>query len=238
MGSANSNVVMLVVLAPCAQPTFSPVAGTYTGTQTVTISSSTSGAAIYYTTDGSTPTFPVTGTTLLYSTPVSVASSETIKAVATKAGLANSTVGSAAYVINAPVPVTFTIASGDNSTGPFGTGTGEGWASADGPAFPMITNAVGGAISPPEPFFNGNEIGMWCFIGGANTMNFFLRGTFAQNYISKVQWTNRLAALETYLQAAATFNASTYPGYSLWTWPAVLNSPFNNGTNYAITVTP
>jgi Chitobiase/beta-hexosaminidase C-terminal domain len=35
-----------------ATPTFSPAAGTYSSTQTVAISSTTSGATIYYTTDG------------------------------------------------------------------------------------------------------------------------------------------------------------------------------------------
>ena len=39
-----------------ATPTFSPAAGTYAKTQSVTISDATSGAIIYYTRDGSTPT--------------------------------------------------------------------------------------------------------------------------------------------------------------------------------------
>ena len=86
-----------------ATPTFSPVAGTYTGTQTVTISTATSGATLYYTTDGSTPTVFST----LYSGPVSVLVSETLKAIGIKSGLANSAVATAAYTINhaGPAPV-------------------------------------------------------------------------------------------------------------------------------------
>src|SRR4029078_10293410 len=67
-----------VITGKVATPTFSPVAGTYTSAQSVTITSATSGASIYYTTDGTTPT---AGSTL-YSGPVSVAVSETLKAIA------------------------------------------------------------------------------------------------------------------------------------------------------------
>jgi Chitobiase/beta-hexosaminidase C-terminal domain len=88
------------VLPTQATPTFSPVAGTYTGTQSVTITSA--GAdTIYFTTDGSTPTTSST----VYSGPVSVAVSETLKALAVKAGFNNSAIGSAAYVINAAPPL-------------------------------------------------------------------------------------------------------------------------------------
>lgn len=85
--------------APAAAiPTFSPVAGTYTSTQSVAITTTTSGAAIRYTTDGSTPTVSST----LYSSPVNVASSLTIKAITTKSGMNNSSVATAAYTINIP----------------------------------------------------------------------------------------------------------------------------------------
>ncbi len=45
-----------VITGTVATPTFSVAAGTYTSGQSVTLSSSTAGATIYYTTDGSTPT--------------------------------------------------------------------------------------------------------------------------------------------------------------------------------------
>jgi hypothetical protein len=78
-------------------PSFSPVGGTYTSTQTVTISSSTGGASIRYTTDGSTPS-ETAGT--LYSGPVSVSSSETLTAIAFESGFTDSAVSSASYTIN------------------------------------------------------------------------------------------------------------------------------------------
>ena len=80
-----------------AAPTFSPPAGTYSGTQSVTISSATSGASIRYTTDGSSPT-STSGT--LYAGPVSVPSTTTLRAIAYKSGMDDSAVSSAAYTIS------------------------------------------------------------------------------------------------------------------------------------------
>ncbi len=79
-------------------PTFNPVAGSFTAAQSVTISSDTVGAAIYYTTDGSNPV-PGVGTTKLYGGPVTVGSTETVKAVAAGSGLTTSPVASATYTI-------------------------------------------------------------------------------------------------------------------------------------------
>ena len=86
-------------------PTFSPAAGTYNTPQTVTISDT--GASIYYTTDGSTPTTNSTA----YSGAISVAVTQTLKAIAVAPGDATSAVGSAAYTIRVAAPV-FTPAAG------------------------------------------------------------------------------------------------------------------------------
>jgi len=103
--AAASTVYTIHLLPLAATPTFSVAAGTYTTVQTVSLSDSVSGAAIYYTTDGSTPT---TGSNL-YSGPITIPANETINAIATATGYAQSLVGSAAYVINLPPPA-FTIA--------------------------------------------------------------------------------------------------------------------------------
>lgn len=82
---------------PVAAPTFSPGPGTYTSAQSVTISSSTSGATIRYTTNGATPSTTV-GT--VYSAPVSIAETATLKAIAYKSGMTDSTVTSGLYTIS------------------------------------------------------------------------------------------------------------------------------------------
>ena len=81
-----------------AAPTFSPAAGTYNSAQTVTISDSTAGATIYYTTDGKAPTTSDTH----YTGPITVSSTETIKAIAIASGCSTSAVASATYTITTP----------------------------------------------------------------------------------------------------------------------------------------
>ena len=90
--------------AAVAAPTFSPMAGAYTAPTLVTISDAVSGAAIYYTMDGSIPTTLST----VYSGPITVSSTETLQAIAAAAGNANSGVASAAYTIVVTPPTVAT----------------------------------------------------------------------------------------------------------------------------------
>jgi hypothetical protein len=78
-------------------PSFSPGGGTYSTAQTVTITTSTSGATIRYTTDGSTPT-ETNGT--VYSSPVTISATTTLKAIAYASGYTDSSVSSATYTIS------------------------------------------------------------------------------------------------------------------------------------------
>ena len=87
-----------------ATPVADPPGGTYTGTQTVTLSCATAGASIYYTTDGSTPT----ASSALYANAISISQTTTLKAIAIKTGMDNSYVLTAAYTINLPLPTVAT----------------------------------------------------------------------------------------------------------------------------------
>lgn len=80
---------------PAAAPTFSPSAGTYGTPQTVTLTTASGGATIYYTTDGSAPTTSSTQ----YTGPILVGATRAIQAIAGGTGFANSLVSSAVFTI-------------------------------------------------------------------------------------------------------------------------------------------
>jgi hypothetical protein len=96
-GFTTSNVATAsyTIQSQAATPTFSPAAGSYSSAQTVSISDATSGANIYYTTNGSTPTTASTP----YTGPITVSATETLKAIAAATGFANSNVATATYTI-------------------------------------------------------------------------------------------------------------------------------------------
>src|SRR5207249_4324741 len=90
-------------------PTFSPPGGSFVGSVTVTLSTTTSGASIYYTTDGSTPTTASS----VYTGPVPLTTTTTLRAMAAASGMSNSSVTSATYTIVQPAaPPTFSPAGG------------------------------------------------------------------------------------------------------------------------------
>jgi hypothetical protein len=92
--------------AQVASPTFSPDGGTFGTSVSESISDSTSGATICYTTDGSTPAATTPGTCSTgstYSSGFSIATTATtVKALGTKATMSNSAVatGASAFTIN------------------------------------------------------------------------------------------------------------------------------------------
>jgi predicted CXXCH cytochrome family protein len=79
-------------------PVFSPPAGNYTGAQTITISDSTSGVSIYYTTNGSIPT--TSSTQCSNPCQVGISTSTTLRAIAAGNGISQSSVATAGYTLH------------------------------------------------------------------------------------------------------------------------------------------
>lgn len=98
-GLANSTLVSgtytITYPTTVATPTFAPTPGAYQSAQSVLLSDSTAGSSIYYTTNGATPSVNST----LYSGPIAVNSTTTIKAIAVAPNANNSAVGGGTYSI-------------------------------------------------------------------------------------------------------------------------------------------
>jgi sugar lactone lactonase YvrE len=100
--SSNFRIREVSTPAPTATPVISPASGTYTGVQAATITDASSGAVIYYTTDGTTPT----NTSNVYSGSIAIAATTTLQAIAIAPGLGQSAVVAATYTIVLPVAPT------------------------------------------------------------------------------------------------------------------------------------
>jgi hypothetical protein len=83
-----------------AAPSISPGTGTYAGTQAVTISDTTPGATIYYSTDGTVPT----ASSPAYTGPISIAVSSTVQAIAFLDGSASAVASSTLTITSAHPP--------------------------------------------------------------------------------------------------------------------------------------
>ena len=126
---AQSEVDVFGIINPANQavpPTFNPPAGSYAGSISVTLSTTTPNANIYYTTDG---TAPSTASTLYAGTAIPLSVTTTLKAIAIATGLIQSRDSTAAYVLAAqtappnfnPIPGTYVsaqmVALTDDSAG-------------------------------------------------------------------------------------------------------------------------
>ena len=88
-----------VVQQPVAAPQLTPTPGTFVSSVTVTISCTTPGASIYYTTNGVDPDTSAT----LYTGPVTLTTTTVLKAIAGEAGMTDSPVVGGTYTILQPV---------------------------------------------------------------------------------------------------------------------------------------
>lgn len=98
---------------PAADPEFAPTGGTYTSVQSVAITSATAAATIHFTEDGSDPTVASS----VYSAPIEVGSSRTLKAFARAPGHTDSRIVAAVYLIELPPAATPTFSPAAGSFG-------------------------------------------------------------------------------------------------------------------------
>ena len=137
-----------------AAPTFSPAGGAYTSAQSVTISSTTSGATIYYTTDGSVPTANSTQ----YNEAITISSTTTLKAI-TVNGNTSSSVATATYTINtggSSGSDNGSSGSGSNSSGS-GNTTTETTTNPDSSTTTTVTNTTTGTVTETTKNPDGSQ---------------------------------------------------------------------------------
>lgn len=135
-GYQQTNYVFLdytIELPAAPQPVFTPAPGSYSGSQSVTISDALNGATIYYTTDGTLPTFA----SAIYSGAITVSGSQTLVASAVSPGYSMSHAATGTYIIeSAATSFLYTFA---------GNGA-YGYAGDDGPATQAWLNNPGPAV--------------------------------------------------------------------------------------------
>ncbi len=178
-----------------ATPVISLASGVYLPGQSVTISDTTQGATIYYTTDGSVPTTAST----VYAGTITVNATETISAIAGLSGAANSPMATATYTIEVPADAPmFSVPSGSYDYSPVVTlsDTTPGAAiffTMDGSTptafssryvYPIAVNATEtlSAIAVADGYFNsaistvtytitGNPPQAWAWMSGSSQVN-------------------------------------------------------------------
>ena len=110
-------------LPRAATPVMNPKGGEYAEAQNVEITCETAGATIYYTTDGTKPEPGTNGA--VYSGPLTVSATTTIKAVAIGEGTAKSDVATATYTLPVILTLRFDANGGEGTMDPLSVKEGD-----------------------------------------------------------------------------------------------------------------
>jgi formylglycine-generating enzyme required for sulfatase activity len=193
-----------------ATPSFTPPGGRYTSSQTVTMQSTTLGVTIVYPTDGTEPN----SSSQVYSNPINVNRSTTIKAKAFRDGLYDSATASATYTIGTtpPPPANFVFVQG----GTFHNGTSNVTLSSFYIDKYEVTQASYQAVMGTNPSQ---------FSGYPN------RPVERVSWFNAIEYCNRRSIQEG-LTPCYTYNDGTDHGTNPDNWPAGWNTnDDNNHTN-------
>jgi len=192
-----------------ATPSFTPPGGRYTSSQTVTMQSTTLGVTIVYTTDGTEPN----SSSQVYSNPINVNRSTTIKAKAFRDGLYDSATASATYRIETtpPPPANFVFVQG----GTFHNGTSNVTLYSFYIDKYEVTQASYQAVMGTNPSYFGSN---------------------PNHPVERVSWFNAIEycnrrSIQEGLTPCYTYNDGTDHGTNPDNWPAGWNTKDNNHTN-------
>lgn len=180
-------------------PTVDIDTGTYLGVKLVTPSCATSGASMYYTTNGTTPT---TGSTLYSSGTIATTSTGmTLKILAVKSGMTNSAIKTAVYTTN--------LISGWKATDGSGTTITDQVAGAN---FTTSNTTWSGAVSPLTESIVYNGTTSDAVVASASTLNFERTDSF-----SAVVWMKSTSSSTTNLdQQELLSKLDSTTGYRGW----------------------
>jgi alpha-tubulin suppressor-like RCC1 family protein len=200
-----------------AAPQMSPGTATYTDAVTVTLSTTTAGSTIRYTTDGSTPT----GTSTAYTAPLVLTATTTLKAVTFHPDYTQSTMTTATYTINLSTP-TFTPGAGTYSVGQSVT--------LNAAAGATIRYTVNGAdpTSTDAGLVPGTAVRL---IATATLRAKAFRTGATTSATATATFTITGTIPSAAVEAGLDYSLAKLPSGALWAWGSNLSGQLGDGTN-------
>jgi hypothetical protein len=138
----------------------SPGGGNYSSPQTVGLTANSQGAIVYYTTDGTVPTYPASGSTKVYSGPISVAGTTTLNYFARDVAGVSEALNTQIYTVTL---ATWTLTVQNAGTGSGGVNsTPSGIACVTGSSAGCSAGFTGGSVITLIPTASSNSVfGNW-----------------------------------------------------------------------------
>ncbi|MGA3130153.1 MAG: kelch repeat-containing protein [Terracidiphilus sp.] len=221
-------------IPPTPTPAFSLAAGTYQGSQTLTITDAINGAVIYYTTDGTIPTT----SSPTYTGAITLNKTSTVQAIAVAAGRSQSLIRFAEYIVTAQTAITW------EPPAPITYGT------------PLSSVELNATTSIPGDFVYTPAAGSILPVGN-NTLSVTFTPTDTSSFQAAtatvtlqvspstpvITWATPspiaygTALSATQLDASASFNGNPVPGTSVYL-PAAGTVPSAGTQTLAVTFTP